>query len=105
MAFSRSHLYSEQDCLTSHFCRAISHPARICILRKLAEIGVCIVEDLMESQHLSQPSVSQHLKILREAQLVTWYEAYPYTYYSLHKENFARFLKHFDGLAKTFQSR
>jgi len=46
--------------------RALAHPARLCLLEKL-EAKECCVGELQECLSLSQPRVSQHLKILKEA--------------------------------------
>lgn len=88
MAFSRAYLYARHDQKTSHFAKAICHPARLNILRKLYLDGPCTVEALKKQQPLSQPSISQHLKILRELDLVTFKEVCPYTYYRLNMKRF-----------------
>jgi len=51
-------------------CKALSHPARLTILQTLAQRGTCICGELVEVLPLSQATVSQHLKVLREAGLV-----------------------------------
>lgn len=92
MAFTKAHLYNDVDLRASLLARAISHPARIGILQQLSKEGVRTVEELIERHPLSQSTISQHLKILRKASLVCYKEVYPYTYYTLNKEN-ARKLK------------
>jgi len=52
-------------------CKAISHPARLAILQTLAQRGACICGEIVDLMPLSQATVSQHLKILREAGLIT----------------------------------
>jgi ArsR family transcriptional regulator len=51
-------------------CKALSHPARIAILQTLAQRGTCICGEIVEVMPLSQATVSQHLKVLKEAGLV-----------------------------------
>jgi ArsR family transcriptional regulator len=51
-------------------CKALSHPARLTILRTLAHRGTCICGELVDVLPLSQATVSQHLKILKEAGLI-----------------------------------
>jgi len=51
-------------------CKALSHPARLTILQTLALRGTCICGELVEVLPLSQATVSQHLKILKEAGLI-----------------------------------
>lgn len=50
--------------------RALAHPVRIRILRILGGRGTCWCGDLCAEFPLAQSTVSQHLKILREAGLV-----------------------------------
>ena len=50
--------------------KALGHPARIEILRVLAERGTCICGELVEVLPLAQSTVSQHLQVLKEAGLV-----------------------------------
>jgi len=51
-------------------CKALSHPARIAILQILAQRGSCICGEIVDVMPLSQATVSQHLKVLKEAGLV-----------------------------------
>ena len=51
-------------------CWAIAHPARVRILRILLAQKACICGELVEQLPLAQSTVSQHLKILKEAGLV-----------------------------------
>ena len=52
-------------------CKALSHPARLEILQVLAHRGTCICGEIVDVMPLSQATVSQHLKILRNAGLIT----------------------------------
>ena len=50
--------------------KALAHPARLAIVRLLAERDECICGDIVDDLPLAQSTVSQHLKALREAGLV-----------------------------------
>jgi ArsR family transcriptional regulator, arsenate/arsenite/antimonite-responsive transcriptional repressor len=50
--------------------KAIGHPARVQILRLLARKDACICGDIVDELPLAQSTVSQHLKVLKEAGLV-----------------------------------
>ena len=54
----------------SGYSDALSHPARITILEKLAELGVASCGELTGLLPLAQPTVSQHLKKLVDAGLI-----------------------------------
>jgi ArsR family transcriptional regulator len=50
--------------------KAISDPTRLAIVACLSRVGEICVADLMESFALSQPTVSHHLRLLKQAGLV-----------------------------------
>jgi ArsR family transcriptional regulator len=52
-------------------CKALSHPARLEILHTLARRGACICGEIVDVMPLSQATVSQHLKTLKNAGLIT----------------------------------
>jgi DNA-binding transcriptional ArsR family regulator len=54
----------------ARFAKAISHPARLAILRYLAETKTCISGDISDNVPLSRTTVSQHLKELRNIGLI-----------------------------------
>jgi ArsR family transcriptional regulator len=54
----------------ARLAKAIGHPARVRIMRFLAGRDACICGDIVEVLPLAQSTVSQHLKILKEAGLI-----------------------------------
>ena len=62
--------------------KALGHPARVAILRALAE-RACICGELVEVLPLAQSTVSQHLRVLREAGWITGEIDGPRTCYML----------------------
>jgi ArsR family transcriptional regulator, arsenate/arsenite/antimonite-responsive transcriptional repressor len=49
---------------------AMAHPARLAILRLLADRETCVTGDVVSELPLAQSTVSEHLRILREAGLI-----------------------------------
>ena len=50
--------------------KAVGHPARVRILRVLDEHQACVTGDVVAQLGLAQSTVSEHLRILREAGLI-----------------------------------
>jgi ArsR family transcriptional regulator len=50
--------------------KAIGHPARVTILRMLARQGACVCGQIVGGLPLAQSTVSEHLRILKEAGLI-----------------------------------
>lgn len=65
--------------------KALGEPKRFQLLRLVSQRGYC-VRALARQSKLSEPAVSQHLKVLREAGLVYGVKRGYYTHYSLDKE-------------------
>ena len=70
MAISKKLEFTNKDQGIAEFAKALSHPARVAILRALAQRGTCICGEIVEVLPLAQSTVSQHLKDLKEAGLV-----------------------------------
>ena len=60
----------EVDATLARLARALGHPARVVILRILAQRESCVCGELVEALPLAQSTVSQHLKVLKEAGLI-----------------------------------
>ena len=69
--------------------RALANPARYRIVELLAARNECIVGDLVDELPLAQSSVSEHLKVLKEAGIVQGSIDGPNRCYCLDPEAFA----------------
>jgi ArsR family transcriptional regulator len=58
------------DALLADRLKALGHPARLEILRVLAARGTCVCGEVVKVMPLSQATVSQHLKVLKDARLI-----------------------------------
>jgi ArsR family transcriptional regulator len=72
--------------------KALGNPIRFQIIQTLAERQMCITQDIVETTPLAQSTVSQHLKVLREAGLIRGDIEGPATCYCLDPDNI-RWLK------------
>ena len=85
------HLVTERDEELAALARALSHPARVAIVRHLAERGTCICGEIVSLLPLAQATVSQHLKVLKEAGLVQGEVDGPRTCYCVNPDTVKRF--------------
>ncbi len=65
--------------------KALGHPTRVRIVRLLAERRTCVTGDLVAELPLAQSTISEHLRILREAGLVAGEIEGPRTSYCLNR--------------------
>ena len=76
--------FSDED--VAAVAKALAHPARIHIVRLLLEKQSCIGCDIVDEVGLAQSTVSEHLRILRSAGLVTGEIERPRVCYSLNPD-------------------
>ncbi len=70
MGASKLISYTTRELQTAKYAKALAHPARIAILQILIKRQACICGDLVDELPLSQSTVSQHLRELKEAGLI-----------------------------------
>lgn len=70
MGAAKSDEFSVKDNNIARYAKALSHPARIAILKLLLKRQACICGDIVEELPLSQSTISQHLKELKTAGLI-----------------------------------
>jgi ArsR family transcriptional regulator, arsenate/arsenite/antimonite-responsive transcriptional repressor len=66
----RARATHDGDAELARFAKALGHPARVAIVRMLAASGACVCGDIVDQLPLAQATVSQHLKVLKQAGLV-----------------------------------
>ena len=76
---SDTHSFSEH----AHCFKALSEPARVAIVNRLASCGEACVCELVDVLELAQPTVSHHLRVLREAGLIEQERRGTWMYYRL----------------------
>jgi ArsR family transcriptional regulator len=70
MGASKTDHFTEKQNLIASLAKAIGHPARVAILEYLLSVNTCICGDIVNSLPLAQPTVSQHLKELKNAGII-----------------------------------
>lgn len=84
--------------------RALGHPARLAILRALARADRCHCGEIVRGLPLAQSTVSQHLKILKEAGLIDGTVEGPRSCYCLDREALAGTLSALARVGAAMQS-
>ena len=71
MAYAKNELFTTEYQKRSELFKALAHPARLVILKYLADTKTCITGDIADELPLSRTTVNQHLKELKDAGLIT----------------------------------
>lgn len=86
------HELSRDDIRLAAMLKALGNPVRFSIMQYLADRQMCITGDIVDFTSLAQSTVSQHLKVLREAGLIEGEVEGPATCYCVSAEGL-QFLK------------
>lgn len=70
MGASKTDFYSEKQIEMANLAKAIGHPARIAIVDYLLKVNSCICGDIVNELNLAQPTISQHLKELKNVGII-----------------------------------
>ena len=68
-ATKTEHFTSKQNDIAI-LAKALGHPARVAIIDYLLKVDACICSDIVNELPLAQPTISQHLKELKNAGLI-----------------------------------
>ena len=95
MAIHKKEEFGKKEQDLANFAKAIAHPARLAILKVLAQKEECICGEIVEVLPLAQSTVSQHLKALLEAGLIQGTVDGPRSCYCINWKMFSKFCDQF----------
>ncbi len=98
MAIHKKEEFSQKEQDLAAFAKALSHPARIAILKVLAQRNECICGEIVDILPLAQSTVSQHLKELKNAGLIDGTIDGPRSCYCINWKTFEKFNSDFTSL-------
>ncbi len=70
MGITKSELFKKRQNRIANLAKAFDHPARVAIIEYLLNNQTCICNDLVNELPLSQSTMSQHLKVLKEIGII-----------------------------------
>ncbi|CAK4073968.1 MULTISPECIES: ArsR/SmtB family transcription factor [Vibrio] len=91
----------EQEAQFAMQAKALSHPARVRILKilcTLEKLGGCLNSDLVSELGLAQSTVSEHLRILKQANFIHAQPNPPKVCYRVNRETISQFNHLFDAI-------
>ena len=98
MAIAKTQEFTKTDIWLADIAKALSHPARIKILKILTEMNVCMCGDIVEQLPLAQATVSQHLKELKRVGLIQGDIEGPKVCYCVNNQTLQKAKKELDKL-------
>jgi len=70
MGITKTELFTSEQNTLAQLAKAFAHPARIAIIQHLLKANACINGDLVQELGLAQPTISQHLRELKNAGII-----------------------------------
>ena len=103
MGAAKTEEFTVKDNKIAVYAKALAHPARVAILQQLVKSQSCICGDIVEKLPLSQSTVSQHLKELKDAGLIKGNIDGAKVCYCIHEEEWAAAKLYLTDLFKSFK--
>ena len=98
MGATKSESFTAKQNKMAQLAKALSHPARIAIIEYLLRVHTCISGDIVDQLPLAQPTVSQHLKELKNAGLIKGSIEGNAICYCIDEKNFAPLQRFFENI-------
>ena len=70
MGLTKAYIFTKDQNVLADIFKALAHPGRIAILQHISKQKGCICNDIVEEIGLAQPTISQHLKELKQVGLI-----------------------------------
>ena len=105
MGASKSSSFSEKHNELSSLFKALSHPARIAIVEYLLSVDTCICGDIVNELPLAQPTISQHLKELKNANIIKGSIEGTAICYCINSETMVKIEGYFSLISRTLENK
>lgn len=104
MGITKTDGFSESQMRLAQLAKVLGHPARIAIVQHLIKVNKCINSDIVEELPLSQSTVSQHLKELKQAEIIKGDIEGNSICYCINAEAWSALSTIFNGLFDSYQN-
>lgn len=105
MGVSKSEHFSEHQNEMAKIAKALGHPARVAIIDYLTKVGTCICGDIVNELPLAQPTISQHLKELKNAGIIKGNIEGTAICYCIDETTLQKLTNYINSISETIRSR
>ncbi len=99
MGATKTEHFTEKQNSIAILAKALGHPARIAIMEYLIKVNSCICGDIVNELPLAQPTISQHLKELKNAGLIKGNIEGNSICYCIDEKTIQRLQNYFEGIS------
>ena len=105
MGASKSESFSEIQNELGMLFKALANPARVAIIEYLLSVDTCICSDIVNVLPLAQPTVSQHLKELKNAGIIKGSIEGTAICYCINSDVLKKFENYFSNITTTLKNK
>jgi DNA-binding transcriptional ArsR family regulator len=105
MGITKSSIYTEEQNRVASYAKVLGHPARIAILQELIERQSCVCGELVTEIGLAQATISQHLKELKNAEIIKGEIEGTSVCYCINTEKWKELTRVFKGLFGSLRNK
>jgi DNA-binding transcriptional ArsR family regulator len=105
MGASKSESFSIANNEIASIFKALSHPARIAIIDYLLTVDSCICGDIVNELPLAQPTISQHLAVLKNANIIKGNIEGTAICYCINPDTIAKIVSHFGAITTQLKKK
>ncbi|MEP6615925.1 MAG: metalloregulator ArsR/SmtB family transcription factor [Ginsengibacter sp.] len=105
MGATNTENYSDRQNELATIAKALAHPARVAIIEYLLMVDGCICGDIVDALPLAQPTVSQHLRELKNTGIIKGTISGNAVCYCIDDKNWGKFEKVFLNLFEKFTKK
>ena len=96
MGVTKTEIFTDTQNAIAKIAKVFGHPARIAIIQHLLKVNTCICGDLVEEIGLAQPTISQHLRELKNIGIIKGTIEGTSVCYCIDSDNWVRFRQMFN---------
>jgi DNA-binding transcriptional ArsR family regulator len=104
MGITKTEYFSTQQNELANILKALAHPARVAIIDYLLSVDACICSDIVNELPLAQPTISQHLKELKNAGIIKGSIEGKSICYCIDKKNIKILREYFDSILSSLRN-
>ncbi len=105
MGLTKTENFSTEQNELATIIKALGHPARVAIVDYLLKVDTCICGDIVNELPLAQPTVSQHLKELKNAGIIKGNIEGNAICYCIDENTIYKLKNYFDTMASTLDKK
>jgi len=104
MGLTKTEIFTQEQNELAVLAKALAHPARIAILQEILKAQTCICGDLVNEIGLAQPTISQHLRELKNAGIIQGNIEGTSVCYCINPEKWEEVRQLFDSFFNAYQN-